>query len=281
MTNLAPWIKKPEPAAKTLLQYLVVEPADMYHKQRGIYLSSHMLGDFRKSPFLYHEKKEGRIKDQDSAAFVVGRAAHTLILEGPDVYWKTYGIGGPINPKTEKPYGSDTKAYQEWVVAQGRPCLTGDEDLLVQKLYTGVRKHPRAVELISQGSAEGVLRTQYGNEPCQSRYDWVNPDHGIVDLKTCDNLDYFENDARKYGYVYQMSFYRSLATCVTGLILPVHMIAIEKREPFRCGVWRIGVDVLGLAEQENLAAIQRLQHCRATDAWPTGYEEVRSFDWIK
>ena len=34
--------------------------------------------------------------------------------------------------------------------------------------------------------------------------DWFNPDFEgrpvIVDLKTCDNLSFFERDARKYGY---------------------------------------------------------------------------------
>ena len=53
------------------------------------------------------------------------------------------------------------------------------------------------------------------------------------------------------------------------------MIAVEKREPFRCGVWRITEEALDLAEMENKAAIKRLHKCRFTNNWPTGFEELR------
>ncbi len=55
---------------------------------------------------------------------------------------------------------------------------------------------------------------------------------------------------------------------------------MEKREPFRCGVWRMGEDVLGIAQKENEEAIARLKACRERDHWPTGYEDIRVFDWI-
>ena len=60
-----------------------------------------------------------------------------------------------------------------------------------------------------------------------------------MDLKTCDDLTWFEADARKLGYLHQMAFYRAvLAQVLDGLLVPVHIIAVEKKEPFRCGVWR-------------------------------------------
>ena len=64
------------------------------------------------------------------------------------------------------------------------------------------------------------------------------------------------------------------------MVLPVHLIAVEKREPLRCGVWRMGEEVLGLAQKENEEAIERLKVCRENDDWPTGYEDIRIFDWI-
>jgi hypothetical protein len=115
---------------------------------------------------------------------------------------------------------------------------------------------------------------------CQGRLDWLNPAHGIVDLKTCDNLDWLQMDAKTYGYAHQLAFYRALVAVVAGARVPVWLIAVEKKEPFRCGVWRMGDDVLGLAQKENEQAIARLINCREADAWPTGYEEVRTFDWM-
>ena len=129
---------------------------------------------------------------------------------------------------------------------------------------------------------EVVVRVDYCGRPCQARIDWLSPDPevGIVDLKTCSDLTWFEHDARKWGYAHQLAFYRAQLEIVTGDLRPVHIVAVEKREPFRCGVWRIAPDVLAIAEKENEESIQLLQKCRATDYWPTGYEETRTLDWI-
>ena len=51
-----------------------------------------------------------------------------------------------------------------------------------------------------------------------------------------------------------------------------------KKEPYRCGVWRISDDTLTITQRENEAAIRRLRNCREQDHWPTGYEEVRILD---
>ena len=53
-----------------------------------------------------------------------------------------------------------------------------------------------------------------------------------------------------------------------------------KREPFRCGVWRLGAEVLRIVQGENEAAIERLKECEKTSFWPTGYEEIRVLDVI-
>ena len=125
-----------------------------------------------------------------------------------------------------------------------------------------------------------MIRAEYRGIPCQIRLDWLAPEYGIVDLKTSDNLSWFESDARKFHYLNQLAFYRSVAAQVTGETLPVYLIAVEKREPFRCGVWLVGQDVLGQAQRENEEAMARLLHCLTTNEWPTGYESLRTFDWM-
>jgi hypothetical protein len=74
-----------------------------------------------------------------------------------------------------------------------------------------------------------------------------------------------------------MAFYRAVLARVIGVAMPVFFIGVEKREPFRCGVWRVDPEALGMAQQENEAAIGRLQQCLAAGSWPTGYEEARLF----
>lgn len=262
------------------LTYLEHEPASVYHAKAQDYLSSHQLGDFRRSPLLYHKKKLGLIADEDRPAYLVGRALHTLVLEGQERFDEDFAVGGPVNPKTGQPFGPGTKAFAAWAEEHGKAVLTDAQYELVESMAAGVRAHQIAMELLASGDAEGVVRTEYCGVPCQIRMDWFEPYRGIVDLKTCDDLMWFEADARRYGYVYQMAFYRAVLRQASGLSLPVFMIAVEKREPFRCGVWKIDSDILGQAERENEAAVERLKHCQESGSWPTGYAEMRLYDSI-
>jgi len=261
------------------LSILEAEAAEEYHAKADRFLSSHQLIDFMKCPWLHRKKTLGLIADKDSPAYLLGRAAHVRILEGRDVYETAFAVGGPINPRTNKPFGSSTKAFAEWAAAQGRPVLSDDQAALIEQMASGVAMNSEAVDLLLYGRAEGVVRTEYCGVPCQIRIDWTHPHRGIVDLKTCDDLSWFEADARRYGYHRQMAFYRAvLAQAMGDDLVPVHIVAIEKKEPFRCGVWRLSDDTLAIAQRENEAAIRRLIDCRRRDHWPTGYEEVRVLD---
>ena len=126
-------------------------------------------------------------------------------------------------------------------------------------MNAAVWAHDDAAALLADGVPEGVVRAEYCGVPCQARLDWLNPERGIVDLKTCDNLDWLQMDARSYEYAHQMAFYRAVLACAIGTNLPVYLIAVEKREPFRCGVWRMGEDVLGTVQKENEAGDRAAQ----------------------
>ena len=97
---------------------LIQEPADVYHAKAKDYLSSHQLIDFMKCPLLHNKKRLGIIQDQETASFLLGRAAHVRILEGRAEYQSQFAMGGPINPTTGKPYGSLTKKFAEWKIGR-------------------------------------------------------------------------------------------------------------------------------------------------------------------
>ena len=254
------------------------EPAEEYHAKAKDHLSSHQLLDFMKCPYLLQKKWMGSIDEKESNAYLIGRAAHVRILEGRDEYEHQFALGGPINPTTGKPYGSLTKKFAEWKAEQGKPVLTVEQMDLIEQMAQGVAINDHAVDLIYYGIAEGVIRTHYCGISCQIRMDWLNPNRGIVDFKTCDDLTWFEADARRYRYPNQMAFYQSVLKEVIGDFVPVYLVAIEKKEPFRCGVWRVSDECLAMARQDNEAAIERLKSCRNKDIWPTGYEEIRVLD---
>jgi hypothetical protein len=255
--------------------FIITEPAEEYHAKRSKFLSSHALADFRRCPELFHKKETGAIIDEDRPAYVIGRAAHTLTLEGVDKFNAEYTVGEPVNPNTGKAYGKNTQAYQSWLATQDKPVISSGDFDFIKRLQIAVWLHNGAAELLQDGVAEGVVRTEYRGVPCQIRMDFFNSKFGIIDLKTCDNLDYFESDARRFQYLHQAAFYRAVLREASGTGYPFHLIAVEKQEPFRCGVWRIADDALSYAESENTAAIERLKCCRAENLWPTGYEETR------
>ena len=267
-------------AGTSFLACLQIEPEAVYAARRANHLSSHALTDFRKNPRLYRKKQLGLVADGDRPAFVIGRAAHCRVLEGTDELIRRYAIGGPINPKTGKSYGADTKAYAEWAEAIGKPAISQDAADLCDQLSDAVSGHTEAAGLLGSGQAEGVVRAEYGGIASQIRIDWTHPERGIVDLKTIDDLDWFESQARSFSYAHQLAFYRAILAAVTGRMPEVHVIAVEKKEPFRVGVWRFADQVLDAAARENLAAIERLKLCRAQDHWPTGYESIRAFDYL-
>ncbi len=261
------------------LNILREEPADVYHARAEAFLTSHQLLDFIKCPWLFHKKQIGLVEDKDSQAYFVGRAAHVRILEGRGKYHDEFAFGGPVNPSTGRIYGQSTKAFAEWAQLQGKPVLTQEQVDTVEQMACGVAMNDAAVDLLSNGKAEGVVRAEYCDMACQSRLDWVHPRRGIVDLKTCDDLTWFEADARRFGYVRQMAFYQAvLGQALDGQLVPVHIIAVEKREPFRCGVWRLPECTLAAVRRENEAAIRRMRTCQKANSWPTGYEEIRILD---
>ena len=269
------------------LPFFLDIPSEEYHQaaRDGKFLSSHLLGDFRRSPRLYQKKLNGEIEPTESAALTMGRAVHTLILEGRAKFDEEFLVtDGPVNPKTGEPFGKLTKAYKEWAAAQTKDVVSGADFAFMSILQQSVWTHPVASTLLDVGIAEQTVRATYCGEPCQIRMDWFRADYDgrpvICDLKTCDMLDYFENDARRYGYPQQCSFYREvLRTASNGeVVADCYLVAIEKREPFRCGVWKLTDGILESCAVENGRAIAELRECRRANSWPTRTEDLRILD---
>lgn len=258
------------------------EPSEQYHAKAKDYLSSHRLGDFRKCPLLYFKKQEGLIPDHDSPAYLEGRAAHSLILEGRAAYEAEFvtDAQAPVNPRTGKSFGPTSDKYKEWADGQDKEVITADIAARVEAMNASVRSHEHASRLLATGVAEGVVRRSCLGMPCQIRMDWFNAnENALCDLKTTDDLSFFEYDAKRYGYPWQIAFYRAvLAAALECSVtdIPCYLIAVEKKEPFRCGVWLLDPDMLAVCQAENEQAMERLCESRRSGIWQTGYEELRT-----
>lgn len=260
-------------------KHFTFEPEAEYHarSKTGECMSSHMLRKFAESAAGYFKLISEPPEEKKSDAFRFGTAVHCAILE-PEKFSERYHVSdGPVNPKTEKPFGRATKEYAAWLAALGeKEVLSGKEWKTLEAMRESVMLHPECAKLFSAGWAEGVIRTEYAGTLCQIRVDWFNPEAGIVDLKTCDELKWFEADARRYDYPEQMAFYRSIVEQKTGMSnIPVHIVAVEKSFPHNCGVWHIDGHDLDFLAEGNRALLVELATCREDEYWPTNYENVR------
>ena len=244
-------------------------------------LSATRLAAFRKCEalFLLDDERE------ETAAQLVGKAAHCLVLEGRAAYEARYAEEGPINPKTEAPYGADTKACQEWQKATGKEVLGYKNAAVVEAMAESVKAHAEAQRLLEWGSPELWIEARVHGVDAHGRIDWLTGQAQLViaEYKTCEDLDNFESDARRFGYIHQTAFYRSMLASKEGLDpleIQCSFIVSEKSKLRRCGVWHIGQGVLGQAQLENEAAIDRLKVCWQRREFRTGFEAVRSFDWL-
>lgn len=253
---------------------LISEPWEHYFGRAGEYVTSHLLIDYMNAPPLYSRKVYGNLVGPDTHSKKVGRALHTQVLEGEQAFRAQYATDNdaPVNPKTGKPYGHTSQRFTQWAESQDREILTASDMKLLVAMSSSISAHRAASTLLAHpGVDEGVLRATLWDMKCQARIDWFSYQHGIVDLKTCKNLDLFERDFWRYKYHVSMAFYRLLAGD-----MPVHMIAVEKQQPFRVGVWEIDRQVLRNTEPMIDKAMNELKESIATGAWPTGYESVRT-----
>jgi hypothetical protein len=221
---------------------------------------------------------------------ILGRAAHTLILEGRKVFDESYAVGGPINEKTGKEYGRDTQAYEKWLAVQktekgsSLEAITSEQWYVVSNMARAVHQHEEAAMLLRSGVAERVVRTSLYDVSVQIRMDWfteIGNDAVVVDLKTCDDLDSFVYDAKKYLYGIQFAFYRlALSKAVyeefkAAPQIDAYAIAVEKKEPFRVGVFKVSDDTLDFWNKKIDVLLKNVRTSTETGEWPTLYEDIR------
>lgn len=263
---------------------LLCEDDETYHSRsrRGEVISSHKLIEFRESPYKYIR---GVMEPSDDVArpdaLRFGSAFHALLLEGDDAFRDRYPVvAPPINQKTGEPYGKTTKAYIGHYAMYREHYVTPDEELMMLRMHDAFWSDSTscevAVRLLTEtpNAVEAVFRQEIEGVMCQIKCDMLTSS-AIVDLKTCADISRFERDAFAYGYPTQLAFYRDMIERVTGVRLPVYIIAVEKSECPVSGIWKVDEELLDDETVLNHAALREVKRCRETGSWSTGYETVR------
>lgn len=246
-------------------------PAIEYHD--GSHIGSHAMLDADISPMLFHRNhiSEDREPQKRKTCFDQGTGLHALVLEGEDAYDMSTFIGGPVNPKTGKTYGRDTKAFSEWAEQIPATCaiITTEEDEMIRGMANAIFCNPIASPLLTGGKPEVTIRGKWGIAPVQCRIDYLRDDL-LIDVKSCKDLDSFYRDAINYNYHRQAAFYTELHSIATGTRLPFVFIACEKKYPFRVGAFYFCDEFISHASEQNKTTMGIICQCMENDIWPRG-----------
>ena len=253
------------------------EDESLYHSRSrsGDMMSSHRLIKFRECPYRYFIETISPKENEWNDSLRFGSAFHARFLEGEEAYRSRYPIvEPPINPKTGKPFGKGTNAYNGHYAMYGDGFVTPDEDRMIVDMKESFLRHQESDGILNYGDTELVCRRRICGVDCQIRIDLLT-EFAIYDVKTCADIMRFERDAFAYEYPAQLAFYRDVLEEATGVRLPVYILAFEKSESPIFGIWRVDEELLDEETVQNRNALEEYRKCRETGVYPTGFETVR------
>lgn len=259
-------------------------PMDAYHGQLTVgpsVSSSGLRTIFTMSPAHYFDTSylnTDREDEEGKEAFVLGRAAHHLLL-GEDEF-STLFIVRPDEAPDGRAWNGNNNSCKAWLEAQtkaGRTVLTKNQIDSIRGMARALAKHPLIEAGILNGQVERSLVWQDKETGIwlKVRPDVIPNDSGdAADLKTSSHFGYdFDHSASKFRYDMQAALTKWAFKQVLGMEMQsFSLIPVTSRRPHCCDVLTLqGVDITE-AEQDLRVALRTFAHCLKTGNWfgPSG-----------
>lgn len=224
-----------------------------------------------KSPL--HARYQRENPTPNTPALLVGRAAHSLILEPAtfDQYWV-------VAPDVDR----RTKAgKEEWSAcvegAAGRGILTAGDYESIREMADAIQSQ-RLHKLVRTGKAEVVLVWDDDETGlrCKGRLDYLHQTRGlfVIDFKTTDDAgeEAFAHSIQKWGYHSQAAFYCMGCEALLGQTPGYTWLVAEKHPPYAVAAYQIQAGTLNAGSDFCRRAMRRYAHCLEADQWP-GYPD--------
>ena len=238
-------------------------------------INNSQLKVYDKSPLLYRKTYIDRsiAERPETEALRIGSLVHGLVLEPnlvPTLYWFA-----PMKVDRRTKEGKALWASWQEQCGPDRQLIAADEYADACALADSVRTHKAANDLLSaNGHAEATIITELDGVKVKGRLDRYSLAGDIIDLKTCDDLDDFPWTIEARGYYRQLAWYRSLLRADGLAYRACYLIAVEKEEPLRCEVYRIGDAALNVGEKQNQSTLKDLVSSLHTGTWPGGRPDI-------
>lgn len=274
-------------------------PIEVYHSQctEGPSLSSTGIRRILQSPANYWKHSElnpHRVEEEDKEAFILGRAAHHLMLGERD-----FGKRFVIQPATyddrktgeEKPWNGNATVCREWKAEQAKSGKTVLTSTQVEKIKgmagllpwqegmtnCGLRNTPLVMAGALSGEIERSLFWKEGNVWLKSRPDAIpGSSDDFADLKTISPRsgvgisDYdLERAVRESRYFVQGAMVGMAAHEVLGRTMAgFHLIFVDTGDVHAVSPITIDDEDLIRGERAVFAAVAIFERCLKTGIWP-------------
>lgn len=265
---------------KTIAEKAVKMTQDEYFaasEERTI-ITPENIGGLIEYPALFKAMQSDReLRPALSEAMSTGRAMTDFLSMSSEDFLAKYVVAdGPLNPKTGKPYGTDTKAFIEWRAMQPKTPIPTQQFNMFGKMALAYNKHPFIKSLGGYGRMRNVvLRAVICDVECMCKVDnlYVNDESAFsVDVKTTSDLGTFAKAA--YGLHYHEQ------QALIGLILEANGIetardviaALEKGPMPRCGVF--AVEKTSVNESIVKGVLAEYAESCSTGEFGTRFEDV-------
>lgn len=214
-----------------------------------------------------------QVPQEDTASMSLGRAVHTMVLEGDNNFF--------ILPEINKRTKEGKAQYAELLEAnKDKHVLTVEEYQTVLDMAGSVYSNPWAAKLLAEGVSEQTLiwHDAKTGRLCKGRPDRI-PSGGksiIVDLKTTQNADKyaFMRSVLTYGYHRQAAFYTDGYAAIEAANNVYHfdtvvLIAVESKAPYRCEVYALDDAVVEYGRKQYRRLMDEDIKCQETGIYPS------------
>lgn len=206
---------------------------------------------------------------KSSAAFDLGTAAHSLILEHDE----TGVVVIDVDSKRGKAWTEPASAAE----ALGQIALTSKEWAQVKGMRDSVMAHPLARAALEGGEPEqSVFWDHETGTALKCRPDMLHRGgklgNLIVDLKTVQSAspEEFARSAATFGYHIQQAHYQAGLKAVTGEDFDFIFVLIEKSAPYLPAVVQLDAEDVARGAELAERSIRIFNECTKADNWP-GY----------
>ena len=250
-----------------------------YHADLSHYSHS-MLESYIKNPGDFRDIyiTGSRAPDPPTEPMQFGSAVHMAVLENVDIPEHYTILNPPINKKTGKPFGIQTKAYESFfqLLDPAGDYLTLQQCDAIQAINKNIHAHRDAMILLGVGgeSEVAVRWIREDGTRCKAKFDRiVSPGvYGgvrlIPDLKTASDPtpDGFTKAIVKYGYHRQAAWYLDyFADDPIPTEFP--FVVVGSSEPHDVYVHELDEYAIETGRRENAEILRRIKESKKTGVW--------------